>query len=65
MRGDVTVLIVCVCVSVTALVGTACTVRAQLRYQEKALVTSIKTNIGIGLKHLSSKVKVRTVRSSR
>ena len=60
--GEVTVVIVCVCVclsvclSVTTLAGATRTLRAQLRYQTKALVTRIKTNVGIGLKHLSSKV---------
>ena len=46
----------CVCVSATTLAGATRTLRAQLRYQQKALVTRNKTNVGIGLKHLSSKV---------
>ena len=59
MALQLLVLIVCVCVSVclsaTALAGATRTLRAQLRHQQKALVTRIK-NVGIGLKHLSSKV---------
>ena len=47
---------VSVCVSATALAGATRTLQAQLRYQKKALVTRIKLNVGIGLKHLSSKV---------
>ena len=47
---------VCVCVSATALAGATRTLRAQLRYQQKALVTTIKANVGIGLKQVSSKV---------
>ena len=47
---------VCVCVSVTTIAGATRTLRAQLRYQKKALVTRIKNNIGIELKILSSKV---------
>ena len=45
-----------VCVSATALAGATRTLRAELRYQKKALVTRIKTNVGTGLKHLISKV---------
>ena len=46
----------CVCVSATALAGATRTLRAQLRYQKKALDTRIKINVGIELKVLSSKV---------
>ena len=42
--------------SVTALAGATRTLQAQLRYQKKALDTRIKTNVGIELKVLSSKV---------
>ena len=43
----VTVLIVCVCLSVTARAGAKRTIRAQLRYQKKVLNTRIKINIAI------------------
>ena len=56
MRGEVTVLIVCVCVSVTALAGATRTLFPQSRCQKKALDARIKMKDGIELKFLSSKV---------
>ena len=49
---------VCVCVSVTTLAGATRTLRAQLRYQKKALDTRISITVGIELKVLSSKVMI-------
>ena len=56
--GEVTIVIVCVCVclSVTTLAGATRALRAQLRYQKKALDTRIKLTVGIQLKVLNSKV---------
>jgi len=47
---------VCVCVRVTALVSTMNLLKAKVRYQQKALETGNKINVGIELKILSSKV---------
>ena len=48
---------VCVCVPVTTPVSTMNALRARVRYQQKALDTRNKTNVGIELKLLGSKVK--------
>ena len=45
-----------VCLSVTTLAGATHTLRAQLRYQKKALDTRINITVAIELKVLSSKV---------
>ena len=47
---------VCVCLSVTALAGASRALRPQVRYQPKALDARNKTNVGISLSTLSSKV---------
>ena len=47
---------VCVCLSVTTLAGATHTLRAQLRYQKKALDPRINVTVAIELKVLSSKV---------
>ena len=47
---------VCVCVSVSTLAAARRILRAQLRYQQKVLVTRIKLTVGIELKCIDSKV---------
>jgi len=49
-------LCMCLCVSVTALVGATSPLKAKIRYQQKALDPGNKRNIGIELKVLGSKV---------
>ena len=49
-------LCVCVCLSVTSLAGASRALRPQVRYQPKALDARNKTNVGISLSTLSSKV---------
>ena len=58
MRGEVLVIIVCVCVcvSVTALASTTNALNAKVRYQQKALDAGNKSNVGVELKILGSKV---------
>ena len=46
----------CVCVSVTTLASATNALKAKVRYQQKALNTGNKINIGIELKILGSKV---------
>jgi len=46
---------VCVCVSVTALANATNTLKAKVRYQQKALNAGNKINVGIGLKILGLK----------
>ena len=47
---------VCVCVCVTALVGTTSPFKAKVRYRQKALDLRKKLNIGIELKILGLEV---------
>ena len=47
---------VCVCVSVTALVSATNALIAKVRYQQKALNTGNKINVGIELKFLGSNI---------
>jgi len=54
--GEVLVIIVCVCVSVTNLASTTNALKAKVRYQQKALDAGNKLNVGIELKILGSKV---------
>jgi len=54
MRGEV--LVITVCVSVTALASATNALKAKVRYQHKALDAGSKINVGIELKILCSKV---------